>query len=99
MKTHILSGLLVAGVLVTSAVQAATPSSFDCEALYSGLSASEVQQIHKASEQQMTARKSTCTWHEAESNVVEQLHAAYPGSEANFGEKDYLASVNQNFVC
>lgn len=98
MKTRILTGLIVAGVLATSAVQAATPSSFDCEALYSGLSTGEVQKIHMTAEKGM-AHKSTCTWREAENKVIDPLFAAYPGTEANFGEKDYLAASNQNFVC
>jgi hypothetical protein len=99
MKTHILTGLVIAGVLATSAVQAASSSNESVEALYSGLSAGQVQQIHKASEMQAVARKSTCAWHEAKSMVIDQLYAAYPGSEKNFGEKDYLAASNQNFVC
>jgi len=100
MKTHILTGLIFAGILATSAVQAAMPSSIgSVEAHYSGLSETKVQQIHKASEQQMAAHKSTCAWHGSESNVVDQLHSPYPGSESNFGEKDYLAAANFNFEC
>ncbi len=99
MKTRILTGLIVAGVLATSTVQAATPSSFDCEALYSGLSTGEVQKIHVAAEQGMSMRKSTCSWHEAEA-AVDHATAAYLGEEDRFlGEKDYLAAANQNFAC
>lgn len=99
MKTRILTGLIVAGVLATSAVQAATPSPFDCEALYSGLSAGEVQKIHMAAEQGM-AHKSTCSWHEVETEASNPAITVYLGMENNsFGEKDYLASINQNFVC
>ena len=41
--------------------------------------------------------KSTCAWLGPKSDVVDQLHAAYPGDE--FVEKDYLAAANFNFEC
>lgn len=100
MKTHILAGIVIAGALATSAAQAAMQSSTESiEALYSGLSAAEVQQIHRTSEQRMMRHKATCNWHQGAEVVVDQLHASYPGSEDNFGEKDYLAAANTNFMC
>lgn len=101
MKTHILAGLIIAGVLATSAVQAATPAFESVEALYSGLSTGEVEKIHRASEQRMAAHKSTCTWHEAGEEVVNPAIAAYLGNDKGLflGEKDYLAASNQNFMC
>ena len=100
MKTQILAGLIIAGVLATSVAQASTSLSTESvEALYSGLNTAKLQQIHKTSEMQAVTHKSTCAWHEAKSKAVDQLYAAYPGSDANFGEKDYLAPANQQFVC
>lgn len=101
MKTYTLAGLVIAGVLATSAVQAASSSNESVEALYSGLSAGQVQQIHKASEIKAAAHKSTCVWHEAEEDVVNPAIAAYLGNDRGLflGEKDYLAASNQNFVC
>ncbi|WP_435627838.1 hypothetical protein [Candidatus Ferrigenium straubiae] len=97
MKTHILAGLILTGVLATTAVQAATP----VDEIYSGMSAAAIQKDQQANLAAERHSVRTCAWREAEGNavVVDQLHAAYPGSEANFGEKDYLASANQNFVC
>ena len=98
MKTHILSGLIIAGVLATSVVQAATSPT--TEEIYSGMSAAAIQKDQRANpaaERYSIPGKPTCAWHEAE--VVDQLHASYPGSESNFGEKDYLAAENFNFVC
>lgn len=100
MKTHILAGIVIAGALATSAAQAAmSPSTESAEALYSGLSAAEIQQIHKASEQRMDAHKATCNWHQGAEVVADQLYAPYPGNDSNFGEKDYLAAANTNFMC
>jgi len=98
MKNHILSGLIIAGVLATSVVQAATSPTV--EEIYSGMSAAAIQKDQRANpaaERYSTTGKPTCTWHEAE--AVDQLHAPYPGSESNFGEKDYLAAENFNLVC
>ena len=65
MKTHILSGLIIAGVLATSAVQAATsPSVME---IYSGMSAAAIQkdqQANPAAERHSTAGKTTCSWNE-----------------------------------
>lgn len=102
MKTHILSGLIIAGVLATSAVQAAALSVESVGEIYSGMSAAAIQKgqrANPAAERHSMPGKATCAWHEAESKVADQLHAAYPGSEAHFGEKDYLGAANQNFVC
>lgn len=102
MKTHILSGLIIAGVLATSAVQAAALSVESVGEIYSGMNAAAIQKDQRANpaaERYSMPGKATCNWHEAESKVVDQLHAAYPGSEDNFGEKAYLAAANQNFVC
>lgn len=98
MKTHILAGIIISGVLATSAAQAAGtyPS---IEEIYTGMGVTEIQQAKQVAAQQATAYKATCNWHEAENKVVDQLHAAYPGSEDHFGEKAYLAAANQNFVC
>jgi len=98
MKTNIFSGIIIAGVLAASVAQAATLSTVD--EIYSGMSAAAIQQDQRASpaaERYSIPGKPTCAWHEAE--VVDQLHAAYPGNESNFGEKDYLAAENFNFVC
>lgn len=97
MKTHILSGLIIVGVLATSAVQAATSSSV--MEIYSGMSAAAIQkdqQANPAAERHSTAVKSTCSWNEGK-NAVDLLYAAYPGDE--FVEKAYLAPANQNLVC
>ena len=97
MKTHILSGLIIAGVLATSTVQAATSRSV--EELYSGMSATAIQkdqQANPAAERHSTA-KAACAWHEAESIVVDPLYAAYPSDE--YVEKAYLSPANQRFVC
>jgi len=97
MKTHILSGLIIAGVLSTSAVQAATSSSV--MEIYSGMSAAAIQKDQRANpaaERHSTA-KTTCAWHEAKSIVVDPLYAAYPSDE--FVEKAYLSPANQRFVC
>lgn len=95
MKTHILSGLIIAGVLATSAVQAATsPSVME---IYSGMSAAAIQkdqQANPAAERHSTAGKSTCSWNK---NGADLLYAAYPGDE--FVEKAYLTPANQQFVC
>ena len=100
MKIHNLVGIIITGVLVTSAVQAATlPTT---EEIYSGMSATEIQKnqlANPAAERVSTAVKTTCALPQAESETVDQLHAAYPGSEEKFGEKDYLATSNQDLVC
>ncbi|MDP2695063.1 MAG: hypothetical protein Q8O58_09375 [Gallionella sp.] len=97
MKTHILSGLILAGVLATSAVQAATsPSVME---IYSGMSAAAIQkdqQANPAAERHSTAGKSTCYWNEGKGGA-DLLYAAYPGDE--FVEKAYLSPANQQFVC
>jgi len=99
-KTRILAGIIISGILATSAAQASTSLSTESvEALYSGLSTAKVQQIYKTSEMQAVTHKSTCAWHEAKGKVVDQLYAPYPGSGDSFGEKAYLAAENQNFVC
>lgn len=102
MKTHTLTGLIIAGALAASVAQAAT-SPLMVEEIYLGMSAAAIQkdqQANPAAEWHSTAGKSTCIWHhEAASNVVDQLHSPYPGSESNFGEKDHLAATNFNFVC
>ncbi|HEU0234283.1 MAG TPA: hypothetical protein VFQ94_04045 [Gallionella sp.] len=97
MKTHILSGLIIAGVLATSAVQAATSPSV--EEVYSGMSATAIQKdqlANPAAERHSTAGKSTCTWYEGK-NETDQLYAAYPGDE--YVEKAYLSPANQHFIC
>lgn len=102
MKTHILAGIIMAGALAASVAQAATPLSTESvEALYSGLNTTEVQQIHRMSELQAMGHKSTCAWHEAESEATDPVIAAYlDKEEAKFlGEKDYLAAANFNFEC
>lgn len=102
MKTHILAGIIISGVLVTSVAQAAGTYPSVGE-IYSGMSAAAIQKDQRANpaaERHSTAYKLTCAWHEAKDRAeADQLHAAYPGSENNFGEKDYLAASNQNFVC
>lgn len=94
MKTHLLSGLIIAGVLATSAAQAATsPSAME---IYSGMSAAAIQkdqQANPAAERHSTAGKSTCSWNEGK-NGADLLYAAYPGDE--FVEKAYLAPANQS---
>lgn len=97
MKTHILSGLIIAGVLATSAVQAATSSSV--MEIYSGMSAAAIQkdqQANPAAERHSTASKASCAWHEAK-NEADTLYAAYPGDE--YVEKAYLSPANQHFIC
>ncbi|MHB0925401.1 MAG: hypothetical protein ACYC1F_02705 [Gallionellaceae bacterium] len=97
MKTHILSGLIIAGVLATSAVQAATSSSV--MEIYSGMSAAAIQkdqQANPAAERHSTAGKPTCFWHEGKSGA-DLLYAAYPSDE--YVEKAYLSPANQQFVC
>lgn len=96
MKTRILSGLIIAGVLATSAVQAAP--SLSIMETYSGMSAAAIQkdqQANPAAERHSTG-KSTCSWNEGK-NGIDLLYAAYPGDE--FVEKAYLAPANQSFVC
>ena len=98
MKTRILAGIIFSGILATSVAQAGTYPSI--EEFYSGMTAAEAQQAKQAAAQESTTSKATCNWHEAKSEAeADQLHAAYPGSESDFGEKDYLASSNQDFVC
>jgi hypothetical protein len=99
MKTQILAGLIFTGVLATSVAQAAIFSPVD--ETYSGLSTAEIQMDQRANPaaSRHAVKKETCAWLEPEGKVVDQLHAAYPGSEKNFGEKDYLATSNQDFVC
>lgn len=95
MKTNILAGIIIAGALTTSAVQAA-PS---VEEIYSGMSAAAVpkdQQANPAAGRYSTAGKSTCGWHEAK-HEASALYAAYPGDE--YVEKAYFTPANQNFVC
>ena len=103
MKTHILAGIIISGVLATSAAAAApTAISPLADEIYSGMSAVAIQKdqlANPASERHSTVGGAACNWYEAESKVVDQLHAAYPGSEDHFGEKDYLAAANQNFMC
>lgn len=103
MKTHILAGIIISGVLATSAASAApTAISPLADEIYSGMNAAAIQKdqlANPAAERHSTAGGATCNWYEAKSKVVDQLHAAYPGSEDHFGEKDYLAAANQNFVC
>lgn len=97
MKTRILAGLIIAGVLATSAVQAATSPS--AEEIYSGMSAAAIQkdqQANPAAERYSTG-KATCAWREAESVVADSLYAAYPSDE--YVEKAYLSPANQHFVC
>lgn len=93
MKTSTLAGFAIAGFLATSAAFAETLPMV--EELYSGLSATEIQQIHKMSEQQ-PARKDTCKWRETEAEE-DLLYAEYPGD--NYTEKDYLSPLNQSVVC
>lgn len=100
MKTKILAGLIIAGVLATSAAQAAIFSQSD--EIYSGMNAATIQndqRANPAASRHAAKGKETCAWREDESETVDQLHAAYPGSESNFGEKDYLAETNFNFKC
>lgn len=100
MKTRILAGLIIAGALATSAAQAAT--SHSVEEIYSGMSATAIQndqRVNPAAERHSAAGKTTCNWHQVAESAVDQLHAPYPGTEANFGEKAYLATENQNFAC
>lgn len=97
MKIHTLTGLIIAGVLATTAAQAATSSPVD--EIYSGMSAAAIQkdqQANPAAERYSTAGKSTCAWHEAK-HEAGALYAAYPGDE--YVEKAYLTPANQNFVC
>ena len=96
MKTRILAGILISGVLATSAAQATISQT---DEIYSGMSAAAIQKDQQANPAAARHSVRTCAWHEAENNVVDSLYAAYPGSEANFGEKDYFASANQDFVC
>jgi len=96
MKTRILAGIIISGVLATSAAQAAGTYP-TIEEFYSGLGTAEVQQAKQAAAQQSTTRKATCNWHEADEIGTDQLYAAYPGDE--YVEKAYLAPANQNFVC
>lgn len=99
MKTRILTGLIIAGVLATSAAQA---SISPVDEMYSGMSAAAIQKDQRANpaaERHAMKGKETCAWREGENKVVDQLHAAYPGGESNFGEKDYLATANFNFTC
>lgn len=97
MKTHILTGLIVAGVLATTAVQAATSPTV--EEIYSGMNAAAIQKEQQANPAAERHSMPTCAWHQEAEKVVDQLHAPYPGSEEHFGEKDYLAAANTNFVC
>lgn len=99
MKTHILSGLIIAGVLATSAVQAATLSVESVMETYSGMSAAAIQkdqQANPAAGRHSTAGKSTCYWNEGK-NGADLLYAAYPSDE--YVEKAYLSPANQQFVC
>ncbi len=96
MKTYILSGLIIAGVLASTAAQATISPT---DEIYSGMSATAIQkdqQANPAAERHSTG-KATCVWHEAESSAVDSLYAAYPGDE--YVEKAYLAPTNQSFVC
>ena len=101
MKTHILSGLIIAGVLSTSAVQAATVG--PAEELYSGMSASAIQNDQRANPaaEQLSMGKSTCAWHEArvEEKNPDPLYAAYPSESYHEHEKDYLSPANMDSVC
>lgn len=100
MKTRILAGLILTGVLATSAAQAAIFSQTD--EIYSGMNAAAIQndqRANPAASRHAEKGKETCAWREEENKAVDQLYAAYPGSESNFGEKDYLAAANFNFTC
>jgi len=97
-KTRILAGFIISGILVISAVQAAGTYP-TIEEFYSGLGATEAQQAKQTAAQQPTTSKAACKWHQEAEKVVDQLHAPYPGSGDNLGEKAYLAAENQNFVC
>ena len=98
MRTHILAGLIIVGALATSAAQAAISP---VDETYSGMSAAAIQKDQRANPaaERYSAGKATCNWHQGAEVVVDQLHAAYPGTEGNFGEKDYLAAANTNFTC
>ncbi len=99
MKTRILAGLIFTGVLATSAAQA---SISQVDEIYSGMSAVEIQmdqRANPAASRHAEKGKETCAWREEETKAIDQLYAAYPGSESNFGEKDYLAAENFKFVC
>ena len=95
MKTRILTSIIIAGALATSAAQAAT----SVDELYSGMSAAAIQkdqQANPAAERHATARKSTCNWRDAK-DAADSLYAAYPGDE--YVEKAYLSPANQSLVC
>lgn len=99
MKTQILTGLIIAGVLATSAAQA---SISQVDEIYSGMNAAAIQndqRANPAASRHAEKGKETCAWRTEESKAVSQLYAAYPGSESNFGEKDYLATANFKFMC
>lgn len=98
MKRHIFAGLIIASAFAaTSVAQAAIFSPVD--ELYSGMSAAAIQQDQRANPAaaRYSSGKATCDWQEAE--VVDQVYAPYPGSEHNFGGKDYLAEANFRFSC
>jgi len=97
MKTHILAGIIVSGVLVTSVAQAATPRFV--EEIYSGMSAAAIQKDQRANpaaERHSAGTQLACTWNEGK-NEADLLYAAYPGDE--YVEKAYLSPGNQRFVC
>jgi hypothetical protein len=98
MKTHILAGIIISGVLATSAAQAAG-TYFSVQEIYSGMSAAAIQKDQRANpaaERHSMAGKSTCSWHEGK-NGADLLYAAYPGDE--YVEKAYLSPANQSLVC
>lgn len=100
MKTKFLAGLIITGVLATSAAQASIFSQVD--EIYSGMNAAAIQKDQRASpaaSRHAEKGKETCSWREEESKVIDPLYTAYPGSESNLGEKDYLANANFKFMC
>ncbi|MGC2049644.1 MAG: hypothetical protein WA635_13675 [Gallionella sp.] len=106
MKTHILTSIIIGGVLATSVAQAeSTFSTRDLDVIYSGFNPSFTRDLDVSNYyrtpgnlQKVAANehKSMCHWR-AVKNDPNSINGAYPAE--NSVESNYLASRNLKLVC
>jgi hypothetical protein len=106
MKTHILTSIIIGGVLATSVAQAeATFSTRDLDVIYSGFNPSFTRDLDVSSYYRTpanlqkvaaSANKAACHWI-AVKNGPNSINGAYPAAKSV--ESDYLASRNLQLVC
>lgn len=106
MKTRILAGIIIGGILATSIAQAESAFNIrDLDVIYSGFNPSFTRDLDVSNYYRMPAKlqpaaaananKSTCHW-SAVKNDLNSLNVVYP---ANNVESNYLASRNVQLIC